>query len=515
MALDGGCLRWITGSGAISWRATVDGTLAEQHLLSDLVQAHYRPRSVTASIRAAARSLNIVAENISLCRQTIEAIETRGRLLKATLKGLTATHAAPRMRAGALEDGAAFIEAKLSATPDARFPPTFSPSYEDVCGPLGLGQAAWQDAQRERDCGGQPLYAATVPSPSEGLALFVAQAAQAAYRAAQQRLGLVLIYQNADLTRAARPVHPLDWRVHARPWPRLNRLLGLCPSHGKPRLTKAQLPHKELEPRSLRSAFREHAGTTSPVHVNAPPPSQSDRNSRVLVSACVLNALFEPRTGIVPEFASIRAALQAKDTLSIGLYIRTGLAETNHRYAEADLRSECTVPRSSEWTWRERYEWSAPLLCAMQLEQRWAAGFQNVVWFIASDDAALRAQVQAEYDERATGGRTVLRTSGLGRHTRPAAFEEVVGGSTAFQSSLEEAFADWWLLGEADVAVLARQADSSGGAFGATAFSRTARMHSVFAPAMFAGMEPGVGPEGEPTVRLTDCGEDELHLRMF
>ena len=493
------CLRWISGAGGLSWRLDVGGE-AVQLPLTDLLVAHYQPRAArNQRVREAARSLkDLSVDNATLCRLTIEAIEQRVDQLKVS--NLSAGHLPP------------CINSK-SSTPDARFPSAFSPSFETLCGPFGLGSADWRAAQNTRDCGGEALYAATVPTPSEGLSLFVTQAASAAFRAAQQHLGLILIYSHAELSRAIQPAGVLDWREGARAWPMLNHLLGRCESTSQRQPGRAQ-----LDPRAIRHTFRKRAGAVGPMgDGDAPLPSET-ATARALASACTLNAIFQPREDVVPAYASIRDALNAEDTLSIGLYIRTGMAETNHRYAESALRSECaaeSTPRSL--TWRERYQMGASVLCALELERRWAAGFKRVVWFLASDDASLRAQIQANYDETSTGGRSVLHTATLGRHTRPSAYSEVVGGGEAFQSSLNEALADWWLLGETDVAVLSTQMDAAsfaGGGFGATAFSRTARTQSVFAPAALAGISAD-DASGEPTVQLTECGDARMHLSMF
>ena len=111
----------------------------------------------------------------------------------------------------------------------------------------------------------------------------------------------------------------------------------------------------------------------------------------------------------------------------------------------------------------------------------------------------MRESIVAEFDESETAefGRAVLHTGALGRHTRPSSFSQYAGGRDAFERGFREAVADWWLLGEVDVAVLARQAnDPNGGSFAAAAFARSARVRSVFAPAAFAGLTRG--QDGEP-----------------
>merc|ERR1712060_461372 len=109
---------------------------------------------------------------------------------------------------------------------------------------------------------------------------------------------------------------------------------------------------------------------------------------------------------IYPKFEHLQRSMAAKDTLSIGIYIRTDDAET---YKPMQARST--------WSLRHRFRYFAPILCALQLEHRWAAGFSHVTWFVASNSLALRQDIVKEFDESKSGGRTVEIMTTKGHHT--------------------------------------------------------------------------------------------------
>jgi len=147
----------------------------------------------------------------------------------------------------------------------------------------------------------------------------------------------------------------------------------------------------------------------------------------------------------------------------------------------------------------------------------------EVVWVVVSDDIALRETFCDEYHDP-QNGRFVVSSGSAGRHSRPnladthpvtdeppnqsAASEECSGSGSSdpstcssdssrsrsssssttrgsgYARSVAEAVQDWWLLGEADVAVLSPWR-GDGGSYPRTAVARTARLHSTFTPPGF------------------------------
>lgn len=132
----------------------------------------------------------------------------------------------------------------------------------------------------------------------------------------------------------------------------------------------------------------------------------------------------------------------------------------------------------------------------LELEARWAAGFDRVVWFVASDERVLRARLVADFDEgeAAIGGRRVLVTESSGMHTRRTAVaglgvnQALSRDPRAYAKGVAEAISDWWLLGEADLAVIGSyKFPSSASSFQRTAFARGGRSHSTFQPITCVG----------------------------
>ena len=179
------------------------------------------------------------------------------------------------------------------------------------------------------------------------------------------------------------------------------------------------------------------------------------------------------------------------DTIAIALYARTGHTEgLNDKMSDAEL-SASRLPSKAMQTADERYLASALALCALRLEKRWGAGFRRIVWFVASDHLALRNSLAETYDERHSGGRVVFTTSSKGRHSKPfrdqrtrSAIEKQLQPETRskvdflrYQHSFNEAWADWFLLSHADLAVIAPAPHNS---YARTAFAYGARTRSVF-----------------------------------
>ena len=108
-----------------------------------------------------------------------------------------------------------------------------------------------------------------------------------------------------------------------------------------------------------------------------------------LRAACLFGALLSPSSRLdegVPGFNALRTALADRRTLSISLYLRTGESERPLGPDRAGGDASALPPLTSA----TRYAYAATALCALQLEQRWAAGFDRVVWYVASDSPRLR-----------------------------------------------------------------------------------------------------------------------------
>ena len=155
----------------------------------------------------------------------------------------------------------------------------------------------------------------------------------------------------------------------------------------------------------------------------------------------------------------------------------------------------------------------AAAYCALRLEQRWAPGFDKVVWLAMSDQVALRKTIISDFDEsHIEGGRTVVTTNSHGRHTRPNVMRgpdeqglfatknhgsHIPLESGKYHQAVVEGLADWWLLGEADLVVIGQWENNDGGTFPRLAAARTGRAHSLHHAGSAA------------------CGEDDGHLEMW
>lgn len=173
------------------------------------------------------------------------------------------------------------------------------------------------------------------------------------------------------------------------------------------------------------------------------------------------------------------------------------------------------LPPKEDWSVQQRYVYESTVRCALQLEQRYAGGFARVVWFVSSDAVPLKRTIAAEFG---TGHRNVLFANTSGRHSRfgarrvapptkpgdeashqamtwmaPDKLSAVLREQlpTPDQSTRDEyardvadAFADWWLLGQADLAVLAPTSPDLPliqNSYARTALARGLRAHSVYA----------------------------------
>ena len=153
-----------------------------------------------------------------------------------------------------------------------------------------------------------------------------------------------------------------------------------------------------------------------------------------LLPACAIGAIFDPMPSLTPDFAALRTALAHPSTLSIALYLRTGHTEGFSERPRTNQSSRLdamgmdamglptALGARNTWPIHLRYAFAATTLCALQLEERWAPGFEDVVWFVASDHPAVRQAVVDEFGEARERGRRlrrVLGTKSLGHHSKP------------------------------------------------------------------------------------------------
>lgn len=181
---------------------------------------------------------------------------------------------------------------------------------------------------------------------------------------------------------------------------------------------------------------------------------------------CSLGSLFRlapTATKYQPDlFDRILPLLQAKDSLVLSLYFRTGQTEK--------------PPGSKEGLnlgYKNRAE--AIMACAINQEKRLLQERPNtarIVWMVVTDSQYIKKMVPENYDGTNVtmcGGaseicqRQVISTKSRGAHTKT-----VRGPSTP---DFAEAFIDWYLIGESDIVVT----DDVAPSFGDTAAFRTTR----------------------------------------
>ena len=191
------------------------------------------------------------------------------------------------------------------------------------------------------------------------------------------------------------------------------------------------------------------------------------------LQACILSSIFRASPALGQGFNRTIETLRAKRTLSIALYIRTGATEDNHRkrrFSDGSTEAAARVPGpGSHHTIRRRFTYASVVLCALQLERRWAAGYDKVAWYVSTDQRDLAAAIVSEFDESAGGtnarGRTVLTSKNEGIHSAPKYRAEMPDG--LYEQGVTDAVKDWWTLGETDLGVFTPRAETTthGGAF--------------------------------------------------
>jgi len=165
--------------------------------------------------------------------------------------------------------------------------------------------------------------------------------------------------------------------------------------------------------------------------------------------ACALRSLFklspkasqfEPRL-----FSNILPKLHDPDSLVISIYIRTMKSDGNKETDEITPVGQKSLD------------------CAISVESEFRSSSQKrIVWMVVSDSPALKKEIFKSYNNTSASSgvtREVLVTGAEGNHTR---------GSHSNMKSFAESLIDWYLIGEADVAVSMQ--DST---FGTTAALRS------------------------------------------
>jgi len=199
--------------------------------------------------------------------------------------------------------------------------------------------------------------------------------------------------------------------------------------------------------------------------------------------ACALSSLFDlsPRASqFEPElFTKIIPAIHDEKTLTVAIYIRTGLTEI-------DARKEAKGDGGDVYNPVKRYAKPKTVKCALTLEQDFlkqstdGLTYSRVVWMVVADSQAVKQWITENYSgqevarlsPKSKAGeedksaplvvkREVLSTRARGVHTR-----NIRKPSTL---DFAEAVIDWFLIGESDVVI------ANGPSFGATGSLRTAR----------------------------------------
>ena len=336
--------------------------------------------------------------------------------------------------------------------------------------------------------------------PGEGMTAWLDQLQQAASYAISTGAGLYVEWEGVELRRALVPVPgAIDWSNQTLrercEWSASNCTLIDAASlildsrfdHYQSARRRARESLLAAQARTggffasfeLRSAFRARPPTTVPMRPEA-------------AAACVLGAMIAPAPSLFahPRFRFISAAMTAPRTLAIAIYMRTWASHETARLPDREIDVQ-RLPTRNNWSAVERYGYAATVRCALHLERRWGAGFDKIVWFVASDDVSVRRTLSEEFDQSAASGtRRVVTTHSRGRHTAPAMYH---GRAASRQQrnysrkqlnqqtrAVAEATVDWWLLGEADLAVVGTFNRASPDTFVRTALARTSRAHSSY-----------------------------------
>lgn len=402
---------------------------------------------------------------------------------------------------------------KASQTPDGRFPivPVLEEmdtedvgmNLEKVC---GKRLAKFQRRMMEEKTRFNQVLSFVGPTHGEGVSEFMQMAMTVAVHAARKKYGLHIQWTDGNLTGALVP-NLIDWDVRGA------ELVKRCAQTPSCTLVRNDQWAYHLEPfgwwrtRTLRDSFSDYSDRSLQTlrGLQGMKPLQDE-----IVAACYLNALFKPSPQLstwLPNFNAVYDTLRSDRILSIAIYFRTYKSEKeNHQASDSELET-ASLPNYHTWELNHRYGYAMTVLCALQLESRWAAGFDRVVWFVSGDHAPLLRYLANEFGESASleegSGRVVMTSGSHGRHSRPNLAEKQPKGKNGYPQAVAEAIGDWWLLGEADFAVHGRwrSENSESSSFMATAMTRNSRARSFYLPTA-----QGPCPEG------TDCMMPTKHL---
>jgi hypothetical protein len=243
--------------------------------------------------------------------------------------------------------------------------------------------------------------------------------------------------------------------------------------------------------------------------------------------------LYQPSSRLpelVPRFDFVREAIRDKNTLSIAIYLKScasdstldlnerkkamfGINISNFDLNDASvkaIRAESLASLQPE----QSYRLHSTARCALQLEERWAPGFERVVWFLAADDLRLKRSFAEAFGEEpfeSSGpGRRVLWVDTIPRNTKP---RHAKLHHNSYTQGVADAITDWWLLGEADIGLLG---SSSCGSitFGLSAFARGSYARSLFIADGHTHLATNVTKAVEQQ-RQTNCGDETQFVPIW
>jgi len=208
----------------------------------------------------------------------------------------------------------------------------------------------------------------------------------------------------------------------------------------------------------------------------------------MLSFACALNIIFDPAPAVLAMHGAPRLLpiLRNREALKIAIYLRTNVADRlmvpkDSILENVRLRESHDIPAIDA---------VAPFAkCAQQLEMEFGQT-REIVWLIVSDSLALKDAVAQRFSGP---NRKVMHTTTNGLNTELGTdckninSAECAAGnithhthhrdaSNSTLQAIQEAFLDWWLLGECDLVVVSRSSGSywQGGA------ARTGKLRGIY-----------------------------------
>lgn len=421
------------------------------------------------------------------------------------------------------------VRKKSGHLPDGRMPNALSQrrEFDQLCGQLCEGMSHRAAVAR--------FVARVVPSDTEGVAYFMARAVKEMALMSAEPVAALPVWQPAwssqplfNLSEALDSPCGFDW--HSGASSGLPHCNITSPGRGAGRECTAVRASTEAWHNDARYVYPATARREGKYCLGQCRRSDwAHAMAPELLPACMLGALFQPAPSLTPRFNRLMRTLADESVLAIGIYLRSDHAEVAHR-RDSQSTSAFAGPKAG-WPPAARYSVAAATLCALQLERRWGEGFERVVWLVVADDPAVNEEFTRQYDQTSgagvsaatttgvgpSGRRRVLRTGSSGRHSKPDAASQH-SSLDAYGDSLRDALADWFLLSEVDIGVLAPALRNIPYTFGRTAFARGARTRSVYAPpsmdAALASFAAANDSDGAPPV-LVRCGADDAFAPMW